>query len=85
MILRQIQPVLLEMATMFPVVTLTGPRQSGQTTLCQQAFPEKRYVSLEDPDEGRFALEDPRGFLRELEDGAVLDEVQRTPERLSYL
>ncbi len=85
MIQRQIQPVLLELAAAFPVVTVTGPRQSGKTTLCQQAFPEKRYVSLETPDERRFALEDPRGFLRDLEDGAVLDEVQRTPELLSYL
>ena len=85
MIERRIQPVLLELAGSFPIVTVTGPRQSGKTTLCQQAFPDKRYVSLEDPDERRFALEDPRGFLREVEDGAVLDEVQRTPELLSYL
>ncbi len=85
MIPRKIQPVLLEMATSFPVVTVTGPRQSGKTTLCQLAFPDKRYVSLEDPDERRFALEDPRGFLAQVEEGAVLDEVQRTPELLSYL
>ncbi len=85
MIDRQIQPILLELAGSFPVVTVTGPRQSGKTTLCQQTFPDKRYVSLEDPEERRFALEDPRGFLQELQDGAVLDEVQRTPDLLSYL
>ena len=85
MIERQIQPVLLELAGSFPVVTVTGPRQSGKTTLCRQAFPDKHYVSLEDPEERRFALEDPRGFLGELEDGAVLDEVQRVPDLLSYL
>ncbi len=70
---------------MFPVVTVTGPRQSGKTTLCRQTFPEKRYISLEDPDDRRFALEDPRSFLQDLEDGAVLDEVQRAPDLLSYL
>lgn len=85
MIRRQIQSVLVELATSFPVVTVTGPRQSGKTTLCQQTFPNKRYISLEDPDERRFALDDPRGFLAQVEDGAVLDEVQRTPELLSYL
>lgn len=85
MIRRQIHPVLLDLATQFPVVTVTGPRQSGKTTLCQQAFPSKRYVTLEDPDERRFALEDPRGFLAQFGDGAVLDEVQRTPELLSYV
>jgi len=49
------------------------------------SFPDKRYVSLEDPDERRYALQDPRGFLAELEGGAILDEVQRAPELLSYL
>lgn len=82
---RRIQPVLLSLARSFPVVTVTGPRQAGKTTLCQMAFPDKRYVSLENPDERRYALEDPRGFLGDLEAGAILDEVQRAPELLSYL
>ncbi len=82
---RRIQPTIIELARSFPVVTVTGPRQSGKTTLCRMAFPNLRYVSLEDPDERRFALDDPRGFLGEYADGAVLDEVQRAPELLSYL
>jgi predicted AAA+ superfamily ATPase len=82
---RRIQPTVVELARSFPVVTVTGPRQSGKTTLCRMAFPDLRYVSLEDPDERRFALDDPRGFLAELADGAVLDEVQRAPELLNYL
>ncbi len=85
MIQRRVQPVLHALATDFPVVTVTGPRQSGKTTLCRMAFPDKRYVSLEDPDERRFAREDPRGFLNDLRDGAVLDEIQRVPELVSYL
>lgn len=82
---RHTQPTLVELAGSFPVVTVTGPRQSGKTTLCRMAFPDLRYVSLEDLDERRFALEDPRGFLADLADGAVIDEVQRAPELLSYL
>jgi hypothetical protein len=82
---RRLEPVLLDLARSFPVVTVTGPRQSGKTTLCRMAFPDKRYVSLEAPDERRFALDDPRSFLGELEEGAILDEVQRAPELLSYL
>jgi predicted AAA+ superfamily ATPase len=82
---RRIQPSVLELARSFPVVTVTGPRQSGKTTLCRTAFPELRYVSLENPDEQRFALDDPRGFLAELAEGAILDEVQRAPELLSYI
>lgn len=85
MIQRRIQSTLLELARSFPVVTVTGPRQAGKTTLCRMAFPDKRYVSLEDPEERRFALEDPRGFLDEVVAGAILDEVQHTPELLSYL
>lgn len=82
---RRIQPTLLDLAGSFPVVTVTGPRQAGKTTLCRMAFPDKRHVSLEDPDERRYAAEDPRSFLGEIEAGAILDEVQRAPELLSYL
>ena len=68
-----------------PVVTVTGPRQSGKTTLCRQVFPELGYVNLEAPDERDFAESDPRGFLTQLGTGAIIDEVQRVPAILSYL
>ncbi len=69
----------------FPIVTITGPRQSGKTTLAKKVFSDKPYFSLEDPDVRRIALDDPRGFLGNLPDGGVLDEVQRAPELFSYL
>ncbi len=69
----------------FPVVTITGPRQSGKTTLARSIFKDKPYLSLEDPDIRQQAIDDPRGFLAGIPDGAVLDEVQRTPELFSYL
>jgi predicted AAA+ superfamily ATPase len=68
-----------------PVVTLTGPRQSGKTTLVRAAFPDLAYVSLEDPDVRARALEDPRGFLRAHADGVIIDEVQRAPDLPSYI
>ena len=68
-----------------PVVTVTGPRQSGKTTLCRQVFPELTHVNLEAPDEREFAESDPRGFLAQLGTGAIIDEVQRVPALLSYL
>jgi hypothetical protein len=64
---------------------VTGPRQSGKTTLVQQVFPEKKYVSLENPDEREFADQDPKRFLSRFPRGAILDEVQRCPEILAYL
>lgn len=85
MIERAISPVLAALSLQYPVVTLTGPRQSGKSTLARSLFPDKAYVTLEDPDVRRFALEDPRGFLGGLTDGAVLDEIQRAPELPSYL
>lgn len=66
-------------------MTLTGPRQSGKTTLCTQTFRDHPHVSLEAPDVRAFAVDDPRGFLAQFENGAVIDEVQRVPELLSYL
>ena len=69
----------------YPVVGVTGPRQSGKTTLVQAAFPDKPYVSLEDLDTRDLANEDPRRFLRRYPDGAILDEVQRVPSLFSYL
>ncbi|MDP2828652.1 MAG: AAA family ATPase [Sulfuricellaceae bacterium] len=67
------------------MVTLLGPRQSGKTTLARMAFPDKPWVSLEDPDVRMAAEADPRGFLGQWGDGAVLDEIQRLPSLLSYL
>ena len=82
---RDLAPRLEEAARIWPAVTLTGPRQSGKTTLCRTVFPQHPHVSLEAPDVRAFASEDPRGFLSQFGDGAVIDEVQRVPELLSYL
>lgn len=85
MVTRAIQPLFERLARQYPVVTLTGPRQSGKTTLARMVFPEKPYATLEDPDVRRFALEDPRGFFAGYPDGAIFDEIQRAPELTSYL
>jgi uncharacterized protein len=85
MIERDIEPRLKELATRFPVVTLTGPRQSGKTTLCKMAFPNHDYVSLERPDRREFAHSDPLGFLAGHSGGLIIDEVQWVPELLSYI
>lgn len=69
----------------FPIITITGPRQSGKSTLCRALFPGHSYSNLELPDNRRYAQEDPRAFLSGFPDGAVLDEVQRCPDLLSYL
>ncbi len=85
MIERNLAPALLEAASGFPVVTLTGPRQSGKTTLCRHLFDDRPYLSLEAPDLRAQATTDPRGFLQGVVGGAVIDEVQRAPQLLSYL
>ncbi len=82
---RAIEPELKSLAARYPVVTVEGPRQSGKTTLAKMAFPDKPYRTLEDPDELLAAQTDPRGYLADLKDGAVLDEVQRAPFLLSYI
>ena len=82
---RTAEQYLQRFADQYPVVTLTGPRQSGKTTLCRKVFAVKEYVSLENLDSRQFATEDPRGFLAGLPDGAVLDEIQHAPELLSYI
>jgi predicted AAA+ superfamily ATPase len=82
---RLLQPRLLDLATRYPVLTLTGPRQSGKTTLSRMAFPERPYVSLENPAQRDFAQEDPVAFLARYRDGAIIDEVQRVPQIFSYL
>ena len=82
---RDLAPALTRAAHSFPALTLTGPRQSGKSTLCRDLFAEHRYVSLEALDARTFALEDPHAFLAGLGDGAIIDEVQRAPDLLSYL
>jgi len=85
MIERDITKELIECAAEYPVVTILGPRQSGKTTLVQMTFPGMQYFSLEYPDVRAAAEADPRGFLNQAEDGAILDEVQRLPALLSYI
>lgn len=85
MIRRNVSLLIRNAAGSAPVVVLTGPRQSGKSTLCRMLFPDKPLVSLEDPDHRVFAHEDPRGFLARYAGGAVLDEIQRAPELPSYL
>lgn len=85
MIKRAAEDTIRTLLRGFPIVTITGPRQSGKTTLAKMIFSDKPYVSLEDPDVRLFAQEDPRSFLDRFRNGAVLDEIQRCPDLLSYL
>ncbi len=85
MIEREIAPYLTRLFGQYPFVTVTGPRQSGKTTLCRAAFPNLAYANLEAPDQRQFAESDPRGFLAQLGEGAIIDEIQHVPDLLSYL
>jgi uncharacterized protein len=82
---RTMAPVLQQRARQYPVVTVTGPRQAGKTTLCRNAFAKLPYVNLEQPDHRDFARSDPAGFMARYAGGAVLDEIQRLPELLSWI
>jgi len=84
MIPRQIANPMLDAFRKYPVVTVTGPRQSGKTTLCRHAF-DLPYVNLEAPDQRQFARQDPRDFLSGFPDGVIIGEIQRVPELTSYL
>ncbi|MFQ5703230.1 MAG: ATP-binding protein [Gemmatimonadales bacterium] len=85
MLKRTLAPLLGKLAQAYPVVTLTGPRQSGKTTLVRAVFRQYDHMSLEDPDFRTFASEDPRGFLDQFTGPVVLDEIQRTPNLFSYI
>ena len=85
MIIRDAEQTIRSLLKGFPVLTLTGPRQSGKTTLARAIFSDRPYATLEDPDTRLAAQDDPRSFLERFPDGAVLDEVQRCPHLLSYL
>lgn len=85
MINRDAQIKLIELSKSFKAIAVIGPRQAGKTTLVKTTFPNKPYNSLENPDTRNFAIEDPRGFLASMPNGAILDEVQRVPHLFSYL
>ena len=85
MIKRTAHDTIMRLAKGFPVIAITGPRQSGKTTLARSAFPDKPYLTLEDPDTRLLAESDPRGLLSNYPEGLILDEVQRSPQIFSYL
>lgn len=85
MIPRHAQNTLLELAAGYPILALTGPRQSGKTTLARACFGSHPYVSLENPAQRQFAQEDPAGFLAKYAEGAIIDEAQRCPELFAWL
>ncbi len=82
---RTLQPHIQSLAKKYPIVTLLGPRQSGKTTLVRASFPKMPYVNMEDPEIRAFATLDPKSFLNAYPEGAILDEVQRTPHLLSFI
>jgi uncharacterized protein len=85
MINRAIASQVEKMLTKYPIVSITGPRQSGKTTLVKMLRPEYKYITLENPTDRQFAKEDPKGFLETYQNGVILDEVQYVPELFSYL
>ena len=82
-IARELSDSLLEYREKYPIIAVTGPRQSGKTTMLKHAFPEYKYVSLENPDIRNFAESDPNGFLKIYDEYVILDEVQRVPSLFS--
>lgn len=82
---RQLRDKLVEMFSKFSVVFLTGPRQSGKTTLTKNSFPNLKYINLENPAERQRIMEDPEGFLNQFENGVIIDEAQNYPDLFSYI
>ena len=82
---RELGRELRKLSEKYPVITLTGPRQSGKTTLCRMLFSNLPYSNLEEPDVRDFAQSDPRGFLEAMPGGGIIDEFQRVPELTSYI
>lgn len=82
---RQLQQAIQQFSTKYPVLAITGPRQSGKTTMLKNLFQEYRYVSLESPDMRDFAMTDPKGFLHQYDKYVILDEIQRAPALFSYI
>ena len=82
---RELGDKILQWARQYPVVTLTGPRQSGKTTLVKSLFPKHAYANLENPVERDYAESDPVAFLGHFSGGVVIDEIQRVPSLLSYI
>ena len=85
MVIRELGNKLKEMAEKFPVIAVTGPRQSGKTTLCKQLFSDYQYVSLENPDDRLFAENDPRAFFETYSSRVIIDEIQNVPQLFSYI
>ncbi len=85
MVQRELKGKIIALKEKFPILTLTGARQTGKTTLLKSIYSEVPYVSLEDIDNREFALNDPRGFLSNYPNGAVIDEIQNVPTIFSYL
>jgi predicted AAA+ superfamily ATPase len=85
MIKRELSEKLAEASKKYPVLTITGPRQSGKTTLARYVFSDYQYVSLEEPDNAKVAKEDPRGFLDQYAGNLIIDEAQKVPDLFSYI
>ncbi|MDX2250523.1 MAG: ATP-binding protein [Bacteroidia bacterium] len=85
MIHRMLSDKIRQMATKMPVISITGPRQSGKTVLARELFAELPYVNLENLEQRSFALNDPAGFIRSYAEGAVIDEAQYAPDLFSYI
>ena len=85
MIKRAISQKILDLSEKFPVITVTGPRQSGKTTLLRNLFGDMFYSSLENPETRMFAIQDPKGFLQQYANGGIIDEAQLVPELFSYI
>jgi len=82
---RDITQKVIHFSKKYPVISLTGPRQSGKTTLVKKIFPKMRYFSLENPDSLDFAIDDPKGFLSQEKEGMIIDEAQKAPKLFSYI